>query len=206
MTRYVTHYNALLSGERVQMSLLNLAKREGLPELLQDLSDAIRTEVSPGNQFSSDRLDHVRDASSPPQPSVKCVRSSIFSGFVRGLVGQHGKPLRSASQAMVSQVRQLFVHRRAHSDLADLKGIGIFVPFVTDDQDLKRLASRMPTPKKALAKRRPRPVRTRDPAGTNMGICPIFDVSVPKARPSSSAARDGRSLSTMNCSVRSLAS
>ena len=36
-------------------------------------------------------------------------------------------------------LKKLVIHGAAHPDLDDLNGLGIFVPFVTDEQDLRRL-------------------------------------------------------------------
>ena len=59
---YVTHYNAVPGGERVAMTLLNLAAAEDqLPTLLEKLTANIKEEVFPNNKFSSIKLDYVRD-------------------------------------------------------------------------------------------------------------------------------------------------
>lgn len=136
---YVTHYSAAADGERVQMSLLNLEDARILPSFLKTLAAAVRGEVTPQNVFSSDRLDYVRDvfmaaAAGDVRPLIDL--RDLCGGFSAAKTGALETLSHTGSTDML---KSLVVYDRAHPDLEDLRGLGIFVPFVTDEYDLKRL-------------------------------------------------------------------
>jgi hypothetical protein len=142
---YVTHYNALLSGERVAMSLLKLEEAGILQTALQELAGAIKDETSPEGQFSSRKLDYVRDvfigaAAGDVRPLID------LRDLCQGFDGAESKALRRLSADVPALLKKLVVHHDEHSDLDDLHGIGIFAPFVTDDHDLRQLGLQVVDP------------------------------------------------------------
>jgi Clostripain family len=135
---YVTHYNALLSGERVAMSLLNLEKAKELPSLLGELTTEINEEIAPGGTFSSVNLDYVRDtfistAAGEVRPLID------LQGLCEGFRDANSQSLVRFAHKVPARLEPLLMYRNSHPDLSDLTGIGIFTPFITDEYDLKRL-------------------------------------------------------------------
>jgi hypothetical protein len=147
---YVSHFNGLIAGERVTMSLLRLrALSEDLSELLalrdvrnfkdliQKFALALQEESRLGGPFG-DRRAYVRD-----------VFLAAASGDVRPLIDlkdlchdfseAKSKDLPSVKEAVLTFLKSFVIHHGGHPELEDLHGVGIFAPFVTDDQDLTRL-------------------------------------------------------------------
>jgi hypothetical protein len=135
---YVTHFNALLSGQRVAMSLLNLEAANELPVLLCKLTSEIKAEISPQGKFSSIKLDYVRDtfmstAAGEVRPLIDI--RDLCTGFRDADSG----PLAEMEDEVKARLDQLVTYSSGHPDLSDLNGIGIFAPFITDEHDLERL-------------------------------------------------------------------
>ena len=154
---YVTGLNAPLTGERVQMSLLNLAKAQDLPDALRSFVRNIRQAFKGKGYFDSVRRAAIRDAfigaaAGDVRPLVDLLdlcrallrdvcdvkNVSLFGSAVDDQ-SVDTDPLRKSVLAMASLADSLKVDDAAHVSLSDLGGIGIYVPFVTDDKDLKRL-------------------------------------------------------------------
>ena len=136
---YVGHFNALARGERVTMSLLNLEGLDGWKSLIQQLAEAIEKETLSGTgNLDSARLAYVRDTF-----------VGAAAGDVRPLIDLYdlcddfcdadSVELRTVADDIKERHKSLVIHHQRHPDLDDLNGIGIFAPFVTDDNDLKRL-------------------------------------------------------------------
>jgi Clostripain family len=142
---YVGHYNSLIRGERVAMSLLKLqnleAQSKGKPnlkELIGQFADEIRAEAFANGKVGAKGRGPVRDTF-----------IGAAAGDVRPLIDLHdlcedfgtaeSLNLQEVAKKIRSSLDTVIVHRDQHPDLEDLKGIGIFAPFVTDEADLKRL-------------------------------------------------------------------
>jgi len=147
---YASHFNGLVAGERVTMSLLNLGAlssvKEGLAlkgvddfgDLIQKFADAIRDESRSNGPFG-DRRAYVRD-----------VFLAAASGDVRPLIDledlcldfgdAESEELRMRAEAVRAFLPSFVVSHKGHPELVDeLHGVGIFAPFVADDEDLRLL-------------------------------------------------------------------
>lgn len=155
---YASHFNGLIAGERVTMSLLNLGAMshdlttvpEDLPEvtaltgvrdfkdLIEQFAVALQTESRLEGPFS-DKRGYVRD-----------VFIAAASGDVRPLIDLEdlcqdfedadSPNLQSVAWKVLKFLPRLVIRHKGHSELVEeLHGVGIFAPFVTDDEDLKRL-------------------------------------------------------------------
>jgi len=140
---YVSHYNSQIRGERVAMSLLDLQKLQPpspemptLKDLIGRFADEIRNEAF-GNMGAKGR-GPVRD-----------IFIGAAAGDVRPLVDFHdlcedfgdtqSSELKKIAEGIQACLDTVIIDHDQHPDLADLNGIGIFAPFVTDEADLKRL-------------------------------------------------------------------
>jgi hypothetical protein len=167
---YVTGLNNPLTGERVQMSLLDLSYAGDLQGALDDLATSIRDAFKSDGKFDSSRRAAFRDAfiaaaAGDVRPLIDlrdlsgALKRDLCDLPLRQLVlsnldiSDEFKQLEKAKLAwldngakklerQVDQVdavlKPLIKKTAAHPSLA-LGGIGIYVPFVTDEQDLKRL-------------------------------------------------------------------
>jgi hypothetical protein len=142
---YVSHYNSLIRGDRVAMSLLNLQnleppsqETENLKQRLERFANEIRQAAfSNGNAGAKGRA-HVRD-----------IFIGAAAGDVRPLIDlddlcadfgeSESESLRQVATDIREALKTVVIGNERHPELEDLRGLGIFVPFVTDEADLKRL-------------------------------------------------------------------
>jgi cysteine peptidase C11 family protein len=161
---YVTGLNNPLTGERVQMSLLDLSHARGLRTAIDDLAIEIRGAFKSDGHFDSGRRAAIRDAFiaaaagdvrplvdlknlshalksdlCDPQSRAFLAANLNISGAKRDWLDSSATRLEQQLGQVASVFRRLLVKMAAHSSLAELGGVGIYVPFVTDEQDLKRL-------------------------------------------------------------------
>jgi hypothetical protein len=142
---YVSHYNSLIRGDRVAMSLLKLQELEpqarekpNLRELLEQFANHIHTEAFANGSVGAKGRGPVRD-----------IFIGAASGDVRPLIDLHdlcgdfaearSESLRTVASDIQTALKSIVAHYDRHPELEDLNGLGIFVPFVTDEVDLKRL-------------------------------------------------------------------
>jgi hypothetical protein len=162
---YVTGLNNPLTGERVEMSLLNLSHAGELREAIDGLASAIRGAFKSDGHFDSGRRAAIRDAflaaaAGDVRPLVdlkdlsRALKRDLCDAQTRAflasnlnIVGARREWLEKSAVRLEQQLnhveavlqRPFLRQMAAHSSLADLGGVGIYVPFVTDEQDLKRL-------------------------------------------------------------------
>jgi hypothetical protein len=161
---YVTGLNNPLTGERVQMSLLDLSHAGALQGAMDDLATSIRGAFKSNGQFDSGRRAAFRDAfiaaaagDVRPLVDFKDLSHALKRDLCDLKLGQFVLKtldlpkatrtwLESSARHLGQQLdrvdkkvfKPLIVKTAAHPSLG-LGGIGIYVPFVTDEQDLKRL-------------------------------------------------------------------
>ena len=147
---YASHFNGLVAGERVTMSLLKLGAlsdvRERLDlkgvndfrDLIQKFAVAIREESRSGGPFG-DRRAYVRDvflaaASGDVRPLID------LTDLCRDFSDAETEHLRLMAEAVLEFLPSFVIDHKGHPELVDeLHGVGIFAPFVADHEDLKRL-------------------------------------------------------------------
>jgi hypothetical protein len=160
---YVTGLNNPLTGERVQMSLLDLSHAADLRGVIDDLARSIRGAFKSNGQFDSGRRAAFRDAfiaaaAGDVRPLVdfmdlsRALKRDLCDPELRyfvlktlGVSDSKFEWLDTSADNLERQLarvdevfKNLIKKTAAHPSLA-LGGIGIYVPFVTDEQDLKRL-------------------------------------------------------------------
>ena len=151
MDLYVSHYNSLIRGDRVAMSLLDLQKLEpqypanadakptpNLKQLLQQFADEIRSEAFGDDKNGAKGKAPVRDifigaAAGDVRPLIDL--PDLCDDFAEHAQSEKLQGVAKAIRAALKGV----VRCEKHPELNDLNGIGIFAPFVTDEADLKRL-------------------------------------------------------------------
>jgi hypothetical protein len=166
---YITDLNLPLTGERVQMSLLKLPEDDSLQVATDNFADSIKAMFKSDGFFNSRTRAAVRDAfigaaAGDVRPLVdvndlcgalrpdlidpEVPRALVTDGQTDRIAKKGRKDLRKNLQKSISAMqslvdphsdKRLVLVSKAHPDMADLAGLGIYVPFVTDDQDLKRL-------------------------------------------------------------------
>jgi hypothetical protein len=129
---YVSHFNALLNGERVTMTLLKLESAPQLKPFVQGLATAIGSDLTP------QKATHIRD-----------VFTATATGDVRPLIdlkelctalSETEPSLTELKHTADNLLSGLILKHESHPTLKDsLNGIGIYAPFVTDEKDLRRL-------------------------------------------------------------------
>jgi Clostripain family len=135
---YVSHFNGLIGGERVAMSLLNLGAAEPLKDLLKRLAAEIKGEAIVDGKFSSPRLDFVRDIFLGA--AVGDVRPLLdLRDLCQDFSDAESDELKKVASEIDAALETLVEHHDEHSELDDLNGIGVFAPFVTDERDLRQL-------------------------------------------------------------------
>jgi hypothetical protein len=152
MDLYVSHYNSLIRGERVAMSLLDLQNLEPQPpanadanptpnlkQLLRQFADEIRSEAFGDEENGAKGRAPVRDifigaAAGDVRPLIDL--SDLCDDFAEQA---QSETLQKVAKDIRAALRAVVVRCEKHPELNDLNGIGIFAPFVTDEADLKRL-------------------------------------------------------------------
>jgi hypothetical protein len=155
---YVTQFDDLPGGDRLAMTVLNLPAAERLKQPLDDLAREIDTAIGL-SKSASETMEPLRDlfmgaAAGDVRPLIDL--TTLLRGLAEGempfseriapianelLELLHGDSLTvGQDQTDTEDSRKLVRRHRAHPDIsADLHGIGIYAPFVTDDGIIKRL-------------------------------------------------------------------
>jgi hypothetical protein len=156
---YVTQFDDLPGGDRLAMTVLDLQHAEKCGLRLNALAAAIHDEISKG--YSADTMAELRDifmgaAAGDVRPLIDLTTlCEILCG--KGTV-RMADPIREAAADLLAGLRKfkptsledqelpkrpeedtLIVYKREHPALVDLKGIGIYAPFITDQGILDRL-------------------------------------------------------------------
>ena len=157
---YVTQFDDLPGGDRLAMTVLDLAQAEKCGQRLGTLATAIHAEISKG--YDTDTMAELRDifmgaAAGDVRPLVDLITlCEILCG--KGTV-EMAKPIQEAARDLLAGLREppeptgleeedneerrdespLIIYKKAHPQLVDLKGIGIYAPFITDQGILDRL-------------------------------------------------------------------
>jgi len=147
---YVNQFNDLPGGDRLAMSVLNLPGAENLDKALEALAQEIDAEIV-SSGFASETMGLLRDlfmgsAAGDVRPLID------LTTLLRSLAPEDGEP--PLSDKIASKAQELFdmLHvgtkergklidwHNAHPDIrADLHGIGIYAPFLTDKGIVGRL-------------------------------------------------------------------
>jgi Clostripain family len=157
---YVTQFDDLPGGDRLAMTVLDLQHAEKCGRRLESLATAIHDEV--GNGFNTDTMAELRDifmgaAAGDVRPLIDLTTLCEMLGG-KGTI-EMAVPIQTAARDLLAGLRKapprnameegddeqqqteptLIMYKRAHPQLVDLKGIGIYAPFVTDQAILDRL-------------------------------------------------------------------
>jgi hypothetical protein len=157
---YVTQFDDLPGGDRLAMTVLDLQHADKCGRRLESLATAIHDEISDG--FNTETMAELRDifmgaAAGDVRPLIDLTTlCEILAG--KGTV-KMAEPIRKAARDLLAGLRlapeqslleedddeqrqpepTLIAYKRAHPQLVDLKGIGIYAPFITDQDILDRL-------------------------------------------------------------------
>jgi hypothetical protein len=156
---YVTQFDDLPGGDRLAMTVLDLQHAKKCGERLETLATAIHKEI--GKSFDTDTMAELRDifmgaAAGDVRPLIDLTTLCEILGG-KGTVRME-EPIRKAARLLLAGLRNpnpntleeadpeeppredpLIAYKRAHPQLVDLKGIGIYAPFITDQGILDRL-------------------------------------------------------------------
>lgn len=162
---YVTQFDDLPGGERLAMTMLNLAHAGVCGQELRTLASSIHDQISGG--FDTTTMAALRDtfmgaAAGDVRPLIDL---TTLCRILRGdgpdemadpvvaaakalleALQPADPPFGSVDLAPVVNTHTLVAYHRAHADLIDLKGIGIYAPFITDQGILDRLELAAPSP------------------------------------------------------------
>ena len=162
---YVTQFDDLPGGDRLAMTVLDLRQAKKCAQRLESLAKAIHKEI--GTSFNTDTMAELRDifmgaAAGDVRPLIDLTTlCEILRG--KGTV-QMAEAIRKAARDLLAGLRPapprspmeedddeqrppeptLIAYKRAHPQLVDLKGIGIYAPFITDQGILDRLELAQP--------------------------------------------------------------
>jgi hypothetical protein len=156
---YVTQFDDLPGGDRLAMTVLDLQHAEKCGRRLEKLATAIHDEISKG--YNTDTMAELRDifmgaAAGDVRPLIDLTTlCEILCG--KGTVTM-ADPIRETAADLLAGLRKfeptsledeqlpkrapedpLIAYKRAHPALVDLKGIGVYAPFITDQGILDRL-------------------------------------------------------------------
>jgi hypothetical protein len=155
---YVTQFDDLPGGDQLAMTMLNLTHAGICGEHLRTLASKIHDEISGG--FDTDTMATLRDtfmgaAAGDVRPLIDLTTlCEILRGdrpdkmatpivdaatALLAALQPSGPPLSTANLTPKVNQEKLVAYHRAHRELIDLKGIGIYAPFVTDQGILDRL-------------------------------------------------------------------
>jgi hypothetical protein len=156
---YVTQFDDLPGGDRLAMTVLELQHAEKCGQRLNTLATAIHDEIIDG--FDTDKMAELRDvfmgaAAGDVRPLVDLTTLCEILGG-KGTV-EMATPIKQAARALLAGLREpepnslegdagdkrateptLIAFKKAHPQLVALKGIGIYAPFITDQDILDRL-------------------------------------------------------------------
>ncbi len=151
---YVTQFDDLPGGDRLAMTVLDLQHAEKCGQCLGKLATAIHDEIS--KSYNTDTMAELRDvfmgaAAGDVRPLIDLTTLCEILGG-KGTV-EMADTIQTAASDLLAALGSppprnprekgdeptLIAYRRAHPQLVDLKGIGIYAPFVTDPAILDRL-------------------------------------------------------------------
>ncbi len=153
---YVTQFDDLPGGDRLAMTVLDLQQAERCGQRLEILARAIHDEIS--GSFNTDTMAELRDvfmgaAAGDVRPLIDLTTLCEILGG-KGTV-KMADTIQTAANDLLTALGPppppkptekgndkpptLIAYRRAHPQLVDLKGIGIYAPFITDQGILDRL-------------------------------------------------------------------
>ncbi len=151
---YVTQFDDLPGGDRLAMTVLDLQHAAECGRRLESLATAIHNEI--GNGFNTDTMAELRDifmgaAAGDVRPLIDLTTLCEIlggKGTVEMAARSRRPPVICSTRWGLRRPRNprqkadeptLIAYRRAHPQLVDLKGIGIYAPFITDQGILDRL-------------------------------------------------------------------
>jgi hypothetical protein len=162
---YVTQFDDLPGGDRLAMTMLNLAHARTCGEHLRTLASTIHAEIS--RDFDTETMAALRDtfmgaAAGDVRPLIDL---TTLCKILRGDgPDKIAPPIVDAAKALLAALQppdppfgspnltrepnkdKLVAYHRVHPELIDLKGIGIYAPFITEQQILDRLQLAIPKP------------------------------------------------------------
>jgi hypothetical protein len=143
---YVHQFDDLPGCDRLEMAAFNLSKAASLKEQVESLAKAIDTDIS---TFDSAKMSFYRDvfmgaAAGDVRPLIDARRlCDALAGedgeWASENVKQAAKTFRKILLPRSDQREVLIECQSRHPTLDDLNGLGIFAPFVTDDEVSARL-------------------------------------------------------------------
>jgi hypothetical protein len=151
---YATQFDDLPGGDRLAMTVLDLQHAQECGQRLEKLATAIHGEIS--KSYNTDTMAELRDifmgaAAGDVRPLIDLTTlCEILAG--KGTI-EMAERIRTAATDLLDALGAppprnprekgdeptLIAYRRAHPQLHDLKGIGIYAPFITDQGILDRL-------------------------------------------------------------------
>ena len=157
---YVTQFDDLPGGDKLAMTVLDLQQADKCGRRLNRLATVIHDEICAG--YDADAMAELRDvfmgsAAGDIRPLIDLTTLCEILGG-KGTV-EMPSAIRSAAKDLLAGLRArpdpnpleeeeksdrpdeppLIVYKKAHRQLVDLKGIGVFAPFITDQDMLNRL-------------------------------------------------------------------
>ena len=162
---YVTQFDDLPGGDRLAMTTLNLAYAGVCGEHLRTLASKIHGQISGG--LDTTTMATLRDAfmgaaAGDVRPLVdlttlcKILRGDgpdemddeivTAAKTLLGALQPADPPFGSVNLTPEPNTDKLVAYHRAHAELIDLKGIGIYAPFITEQGLLDRLELAAPSP------------------------------------------------------------
>ena len=156
---YVTQFDDLPGGDRLAMTVLNLTHAAKCGGLLEKLASTIHERIDSG--FDTEAMAMLRDVFMGA--AAGDVRPLIDLTTLCAILGGAGpdrmvQPIEDAANILLAALQPpeqpahshprvaapwsddtLIAYKRAHPELADLKGVGIYAPFITDQGILNRL-------------------------------------------------------------------
>ncbi len=163
---YVDHFTTSESDKHVSMTLLDLDHVDGLRDGVSKLADLLRKTIFPKDVAGYNRLMHVRDvfratAAGGVRPLIDfrdlCQGLQDLFEDLRTLEARRTKSQQNAAEKLANFLKPadqaegltvnstvngadaFVVYHKRNPKLQELNGVGIFAPFVTDHEDLKRL-------------------------------------------------------------------
>ena len=164
---YVTQFDDLPGGDRLAMTLLDLAQAKGLDAAVEKLAKKIN-ETIVTSEFDSKTLAQLRDlfmgsAAGDVRPLIdfttllqSLAEEERFAGIAEeaeALLEILHADKKGPSESTKNEPK-LVDHHKSSKDLEDLNGIGIYAPFVTDRGVIERLGLSEAPPKHGATKRK----------------------------------------------------
>ena len=138
---YISSFSASPTGPRVQMSLLDLKRADGLQRLdAESRGQRQKGDSVPRAALISSHSSASVTSSSAPPPAT-CARWSILSELCENLkeIPSIASEASKLSDFLTRKDGGIIRYQKGHPELDNMKGLGVFAPFVTDIADLERL-------------------------------------------------------------------